>query len=164
MAPRTTRTGSTSTRSRTTRPTRPGSTSAATRTDAAVGSTATSPPDDLNLAVVRGRLTSPPRRRTLPSGDELFQLELTTGLAAGAVSVPVVRICAPGDRTIATISQWGAGLELLVVGTVRRRFFHSGGATRSATEVVADRIVPTRQRRRAERVLHAVASALRPVG
>ena len=38
--------------------------------------------------------------------------------------------------------------RVVVVGRVRRRFFRAGGATASRTEVVADRVVPARQRAR----------------
>jgi single-strand DNA-binding protein len=44
-------------------------------------------------------------------------------------------------------------MEVIVVGTVRRRFFRAGGATQSRTEVVADRIVPTRRTKDVQRSL-----------
>jgi single-strand DNA-binding protein len=45
----------------------------------------------------------------------------------------------------------------LVVGAVRRRFFRVGGATQSRTEVVADAVVPMRQRKRVLSALRGAA-------
>lgn len=42
--------------------------------------------------------------------------------------------------------------ELLVVGTVRRRFFRAGGSTQSRTEVVADKVVIIGDDKRSQRV------------
>ena len=41
--------------------------------------------------------------------------------------------------------------EVVVVGRVRRRFFRSGGATQSRTEVVAERVARPRQAKRVRR-------------
>ena len=43
----------------------------------------------INLAVVRGHLSSAPEVRTLPSGRDLAVLQITTRPASGAISVPV---------------------------------------------------------------------------
>ena len=37
--------------------------------------------------------------------------------------------------------------NVVVVGRVRRRFFHAGGATQSRTEVVADKVLPVRSKK-----------------
>ena len=42
------------------------------------------------------------------------------------------------------------GVDVVVIGTVRRRFFRVGGATQSRTEIVADVVIPARRRRRVE--------------
>jgi single-strand DNA-binding protein len=55
---------------------------------------------------------------------------------------------------------WEAGLAVVVVGRVRRRFFRAGGATVSRTEVVAQVVAPARQRVRASRALHGAAELL----
>lgn len=97
-------------------------------------------PAGLNLAVVRGRLSSDPVQRTLPSGDPLTTYEVTVPrLDAAADTVPVVLVASAPPRGL------GAGDEVLVVGRVRRRFFRAGGATMSRTEVVAERVIPARR-------------------
>ena len=43
-----------------------------------------------NVVVLRGRVTSDPVARELPSGSTVTQVELTTACDGAAVSVPVV--------------------------------------------------------------------------
>src|SRR6185503_12657033 len=88
----------------------------------------------INIAIVRGVLSSAPECRTLPSGSELAQLQVTTRPDAegAAVSVPVSVTDPP-----AWIADLDAGDELLLTGTVRRRFFRAGGATASRVEIAA---------------------------
>ena len=107
---------------------------------------------DQNVAVLRGVLTSEPRVRELPSGDIVTNIEVTTRLERGTMSVPVV----VHGRNV-TI---GRGDSVVVTGTVARRFFRAGGVTQSRTEVVADRVVPATHRRRVDRAVHAVVSRL----
>ena len=52
------------------------------------------------------------------------------------------------------------GADVVVIGSVRRRFFNAGGATQSRTEVVADKVVPARRRRDVERAVGAACRAL----
>lgn len=95
-----------------------------------------------NVVVLRGTLSSDPRCRTLPSGDELWSYEVTTRDPAGrAESVPVVLGAARPPSGVS------AGDEVVVLGHVRRRFYRAGGTTASRTEVVAERIVDARRRR-----------------
>jgi hypothetical protein len=51
-----------------------------------------------------------------------------------------------------------AGAELVVVGRVRRRFFHSGTGLQSRTEVVVDRAVPARHTARSAALLRRAAA------
>jgi single-strand DNA-binding protein len=51
---------------------------------------------------------------------------------------------------------------VVVVGSVRRRFFRVGGATQSRTEVVADRVVAARRAREVRRMLGAASVLLDP--
>jgi single-strand DNA-binding protein len=44
---------------------------------------------------------------------------------------------------------------VVVVGRVRRRFFHAGGATQSRTEVVAETVLPAGQAKRVATALRA---------
>ncbi len=111
----------------------------------------------MNVVILRGRLSSAPAIRTLPSGDELVSFEVTTPPPGDgrAESVPVAWLDAP--RRARDIP---AGTEVVVTGRVRRRYFRAGGVTASRTEVVADVVVPSGQRSRAARaVARALASA-----
>jgi single-stranded DNA-binding protein len=98
----------------------------------------------MNVVVAVGRLTRPAELRVLPSGDQLVTLELTVPREEErADSVPVSWFRAPARAAALDVDE-----EVLVVGRVRRRFYTSGGATQSRTEVVADAVVPTRQKKR----------------
>ena len=98
-----------------------------------------------NVAVLIGRLARPAEPRDLPSGDRLVQYEVTIPSETGrAESVPVVWFDAP-----AVAEDYDVDEKVVVVGRVRRRFFQAGGTTQSRTEVVAERVVPARQAKRA---------------
>lgn len=110
----------------------------------------------MNTVAIRGTLSRAPRLRELPSGDRLAQLEVTTPLAGGgATSVPVV-VASPSGRVLDLPS----GAEVLVVGSVQRRFFRAGGATQSRTEVVAAALTEVRRTREARRLLQRAADEL----
>ena len=110
----------------------------------------------MNVVVAVGRLTRPAELRVLPSGDPLVTLELTVPRETErADSVPVSWFRAPARAADLDLDD-----EVLVVGRVRRRFFTSGGATQSRTEVVADAVVPTRQRRRVVAALERARAQL----
>ncbi|HEY3830793.1 MAG TPA: hypothetical protein VGO03_00720 [Acidimicrobiia bacterium] len=115
--------------------------------------------ESVNIAVVRGVLSSPPDCRTLPSGSELAQLQVTTRPDDGAaVSVPV-SVTDPA----AWVTVLDAGDEVLVAGTVRRRFFRAGGSTASRVEVAAvaiSRAGDKRGRARVERTVRDHLGAL----
>ncbi len=49
-----------------------------------------------------------------------------------------------------------------MVGRIRRRFFRSGGATQSRTEVVVATAVPTRRAATAERAVRSALATLTP--
>lgn len=118
--------------------------------------TTTTAPDTrhLNLTVLVGRLARPPRQRILPSGDGLVEYEVTVRRPGQrAETVPVVWPDAPAAALDPTTDS-----VVVVVGRVRRRFFRSGGATASRTEVVAERVVPARHARRARSALLAAES------
>ena len=114
-----------------------------------------------NIAVIRGSIRDEPTVRELPGGGVVVQFDVATTIIITTVesdgrpfgvSVPI----AWADPTATQLGILAAGAEVLVVGTVRRRFFRVGGVTQSRTEVVADTVVPTRQRKR---VAHAVRDA-----
>lgn len=108
----------------------------------------------MNIAVIRGTVSSEPRSRTLPSGDVVTNLDVTTEVGGGACSVPVV----VHGSIVAVV----AGDEVVVAGHVARRFFRAGGVTQSRTEVVADQVVKSSQRRRVERLVADAAGRLTP--
>lgn len=111
---------------------------------------------DLNLAVLRGTLSSAPREQVLASGDRLVSLELTARSTAGpADSVPVAWFGAPAKLPV-----WDAGQELLVIGKVRRRFFRTATGTASRTEVVASSVLPTNRRAAIDKAIAVALAAV----
>lgn len=110
----------------------------------------------MNIVVLRGRLSTAPRSRSLPSGAVLGSFEVTVRPRVGAAeTVPVVWFDPP-SRAL----QFAPGADVVVAGRVRRRFFRSGTATASRTEVVAHQIVPAAQRVRVLGLLDVVVAAL----
>jgi single-strand DNA-binding protein len=120
------------------------------------------PPEDavdvragINLAVLRGTVSSPPDVRVLPSDTVLAQLQLTTRLESETLSLPVA---------VWNPAQWveslEPGAEVVVVGRVRRRFFKAAGAAASRVEVEADVVARAGDRRRVEAALRRASGAL----
>ena len=87
---------------------------------------------ELNLAVVRGPLSSDPDLRSLPSGAEVANLSVRTPVDGRSTSVPVTVWDPP-----AWIADLAEGDEVLVLGAVRRRFYRAGGGTGSRVDVEA---------------------------
>jgi single-strand DNA-binding protein len=120
----------------------------------------------MNIVVLSGSLLSVPTCREQPSGtciwalDVVTQLEEPTASAAGVehqrVSVPVVWSCD------AVPPSWAAATEVVVAGVVRRRFFRTGGATQSRTEVVAATVVEVTKRRPLARAVDRALASLGP--
>jgi single-strand DNA-binding protein len=108
--------------------------------------------NEANLVVLHGHVSSEPRRKDLPSGTTLLQIGITTPGDAGLLSVPVVWFEPTRDFAPAE--------EVMVLGHVRRRFYRTGNATQSRTEVVADWIVATRRRRDVQRLVGRAIAAL----
>lgn len=108
----------------------------------------------MNIVVLDGALSSAPVTRTLASGSVVVSLELTTMVDGAAASVPVAWFDPPAEVA------WAPGHRLVVAGTVRRRFFRSGGATQSRTEVVATEVVEAGKRRQVQRLLQRATSRL----
>jgi single-strand DNA-binding protein len=105
-----------------------------------------------NLVFLRGRISSEPKPRTLPSGSAIVNLEVTTRIEGDqAASVPVMVAAETVDVN--------AGDEVFVLGHVRRRYFRVGGVTQSRTEVFADRVLPITRRKAIERLIAASVGA-----
>lgn len=115
----------------------------------------TTPLDANNLAVVSGTLAAPPRQRQLPSGTIVVEFDVTTRGDLGTSSVPVAWF-----EPTALADRLDSGDAVIVVGTVRRRFFRIAASTQSRTEVVARRVVAANRRADVRRLLAAVASTL----
>ena len=123
----------------------------------------------MNIVVLVGRLSSPPRRTELPSGDERWAFELScvsdpaspvpaASVAGESVTLSVpIAVAAP----VAGIERFDTGTELVVAGVVRRRFYRAGGVTQSRTEVVAQAVIAITARRPVDR---ALATAVRVLG
>ena len=113
-----------------------------------------------NLAVIRGIVPNEPQRRDLPAGATVVQFDVTSRVVTGdretRRSVPI----AWNDPSPAQLGVLQPGIEVVVVGTVRRRFFRVGGATQSRTEVVADAVIPARRRKRVVAALREAAEGL----
>lgn len=108
----------------------------------------------MNIVILRGHLSSAPQPRTLASGSVLWSLEVTTPTDEGAWSVPVAWFDPPSEPVFAP------GDEVVVTGSVRRRFFRSAAGTQARTEVVALEVVPATAKKRVQRVLGREADRL----
>ena len=109
-----------------------------------------------NLVVLTGTVTNEPTRRSLPSGVDVVNFDMATHLDGETVSVPIAWY----DPRDAAAASFVAGEEIVVIGSVRRRFFRVGGQTQSRTEVVVATLVPTRRRKSARSALAAAGAAI----
>lgn len=110
----------------------------------------------MNVVVLRGVLSRPPEARDLPSGDRLVAYEVTIRTEGRPTeSVPVVWFDPPARATAME-----AGAEVVATGRVRRRFFRTPAGTGSRTEVVAEVVLPTRQRTRVAGALDVAIAAI----
>jgi len=113
--------------------------------------TADSSDGSLNVAVVRGALTTEVRISELPAGGVVHNFEVKAG--DDGHSVPVAwhgPVRPPKLRR---------GDKVVVVGAVRRRWFRAGGASQSRTELLA-RSVAKQGSPRSARLLEDVAATL----
>jgi single-strand DNA-binding protein len=117
----------------------------------------------MNVVILSGHLSSPPRCTQLPSGDERWALELSCAVDPGTISGGAALLSVPVAvaSTVPGLDHWTAGTELVVAGVVRRRFYRAGGITQSRTEVLAGAVVPVTARRPLDR---ALATAVRSLG
>jgi single-strand DNA-binding protein len=110
----------------------------------------------INVVVLQGLLARPAQDRVLPSGTRLLSLEVTVSRPDGpADSVPVAWFDAP-----ASAAALDAGVEVVVVGRIRRRFFRAGGLTQSRTEVVASRVARATELKRSRAMMTSAAAAV----
>lgn len=115
-----------------------------------------------NIAVLRGVVRGEPVTRVLPSGGVVVQFDVSTTVRSrGTVSNMSVPV-AWADPSSASMACLADGNELVVVGTVQRRFFRVGGATQSRTEVVAESVIAARRRKQVDAALDAILDRLCP--
>ncbi len=95
----------------------------------------------MNIVVLRGTVLDEPTERTLASGVTVTNWEVRALESGAAHTVPVQ--WEDADRKVQAV---GAGDEVVVLGTVRRRFFRTGGATAARTEVLGAQMAKPTQR------------------
>ena len=108
----------------------------------------------MNIVFLQGRLSSDPVLRELASGSRLLSMEVTTSSDAGTANVPVAWFDPPA------LPDWGAGVDVVVRGVVKRRFYRGPSGTQSRTEVVVTEICEVGKRRQAQRLLERTVNAL----
>ncbi|MGN6250233.1 MAG: single-stranded DNA-binding protein [Marmoricola sp.] len=99
------------------------------------------PDDPANTVSLRGRLSSAPVVRELPSGDALVTFRLTvprrSDPSAGARRATDWFDCAVwGGRVLRTSQGWAVGDRVEISGELRRRHFRSGAGVQTRVEVV----------------------------
>jgi hypothetical protein len=113
----------------------------------------------MNIVVLQGTVREEPLAQTLPSGQEALSFDLVvhepndaaaSGVTAGRVPVVVF------DSRL----EVAVGDELVVVGAVRKRFFRAASTTRSRTEVIACRVVPSRRRAQVQRAIETAIDCI----
>lgn len=99
--------------------------------------------EQVNDVRIRGRVSGAPRRRRLPSGDEVVSIRVVvprTGEAPRGGSTRVIRSdtveCAAwSGRPQAAMADLLPDEHVFVTGALRRRFWRAGGAVASTFEV-----------------------------
>ena len=93
----------------------------------------------VNVVVLAGTVSADPVQRQMPSGDEVTELRLSVPESGKRLlPLPVAAWHATvGKRSLKGIAK---GDDVLVHGTLVRRFYRSGAGARSLTEVVATEI------------------------
>jgi single-strand DNA-binding protein len=110
----------------------------------------------VNVVVLVGELARPGEVVVLASGERLATLDLVVRRPGRpAEGIPVRWLDPPG-----WVASLAPGTPLAISGRVCRRFFRSGGATQSRTEVVADRVVRGASRGRVRALVDEAVEAL----
>ncbi len=91
-----------------------------------------------NLVVIAGRVRVEPILRSSTSDEVLLTFDLVTGEDVERRTVPVSWQGPP--RSVPKVAPDD---QILVLGTVQRRFFRAGGTTAHATDVRADMVART---------------------
>ncbi|HEU4568615.1 MAG TPA: single-stranded DNA-binding protein [Marmoricola sp.] len=95
-----------------------------------------------NEVTLRGRVSTEPQTRSLPSGDEVVTFRLVvrrqraSPMTRGSRQVSDWVDCAAwGGRARTRASGWGPGDEVEVRGALRRRFYRTAGGAATRLEV-----------------------------
>ncbi len=114
----------------------------------------------MNVCIVQGRLTRPPEQRVVGSGRSLVTYELAVDRPEGGTeTVPVVWDGAPARALDLDVDA-----EVVAAGRVRRRWFRTGGATQSRTEVVAVEVISARSTKRVAKLVSDAFTAVSRAG
>jgi single-stranded DNA-binding protein len=93
----------------------------------------------VNVVVLAGTISAEPVQRRLPSGDEVTELRLSVP-EAGKRLLPLPVAAWHGTVGKRALKGIAKGDDVLVHGTLNRRFYRNGGGARSLMEVVATEI------------------------
>lgn len=94
-----------------------------------------------NCVALRGRVSSAPVERTLPSGDVIVTLRVVVAREKTPMSTKSkqtsdwVDCAAWGGRVRRSVVRWGVGDVVEIEGALRRRFFRSEARTSTRVEV-----------------------------
>ncbi|QIK66559.1 single-stranded DNA-binding protein [Nocardioides sp. HDW12B] len=94
-----------------------------------------------NQVTLRGRVSTAPEARELPSGSVIVTFRVTvarsqTAMTAGSrQTVDWLDCTAWGAGVRRTVGSWQLGDEVEVVGALRRRFYRAGQGTSTRLEV-----------------------------
>ena len=109
----------------------------------------TSPPvlaeDTVNSVVLVGRVSAPPERRELPSGDLLVTLRVVVDRpprrGQKRRQVDVIDVACWTRRVQRSVESLAPDDRVRIEGSLRRRFFAAGAARASRYEVEAVRVI-----------------------
>lgn len=113
-----------------------------------------------NVVILHGVINNEPTLRDLPSGSAVLQFDLRTIVSGADQPTNVTVPLSWTEPTTAGVAAAVEGTDVVVVGTVRRRFFRAGGQTQSRTEVVVSRLIPARRKKSVTSLMAAVAADL----
>jgi single-strand DNA-binding protein len=90
----------------------------------------------VNVVVLAGTIAADPVERRMPSGDEVTEIRLSVP-EAGKRLLPLPIAAWHRDVGKRALKGLAKGDDVLIYGTLIRRFYRSGAGARSLTEVVA---------------------------
>jgi len=106
--------------------------------------------DHVNEVRIRGRVSGEPRRRTLPSGDEIVSIRVIvpragrgrppTGSPGARVTVDTIECVAWTRRPQSAMAGLTSDDHVLVTGALRRRFWRAGASVASVFEIEVARL------------------------